>query len=335
MKKEIYISLVIVTFLAGCFIDERGMDPIVPENIEIETDFQNDGQLYFDIATRQMVKSADIYSWDLAFECRPGEFNILLNSAKGMAVYNTHETEFSKIYPEKEYDWNFDHPRGDVDKSGIGEWGDFEFNNPQSYGDIYILHLGYDSNRRPLGMKKFKVHGFARGQYIVQMADLDNSNNFTRFVAKERNFNFSYLSLQDTGSVVEVEPPKQSWDLLITTSIDSILRLSPYDLQLNDDLALSESILVNRFRHEVALDTLNRFENITYFDIDRVGFSPYVNTIGNNWKVWNNTTFTYEISRANRFILSDESETYYALEFLSYEKTSINGSIIRLRLKHL
>lgn len=335
MKKLIVISLLSSLFLGSCFIEEQGMDPIVPENIEIVSDFENEGQLYFDIGTREMVKTSSIYAWDLAFDCRPGHFNILLNSAKGMAVFNTRQTEFTKLFEERDYNWEFDQPRGDLEKTAIGEWGDFSFNNPQSYSEVYILHLGYDSDRRPLGYKKFKVHGFAGSKYIVQMADLNNDNNFTRFIDKNRSFNFSYLSLQDTGYVVEIEPPKETWDIVITPAPDSIYNLSPYDLELSKGLALSESILSNRFRHSVALDTLNRFENITYFDIDRVSFSPQINTIGNNWKVWNENTYTYEISRSNRFIIKDNEDSYYGIEFLSFEKPSINGSIFRFRLKHL
>jgi len=311
------------------------MEPIPPRIIEIRTDLATKGQIYYSLKEDKIIGESGLYDWDLGFDCRYGQFNIIVNSAKGMAAFNTGEKNFDHPYEQRAYPWKFDHPCGDLGMTCIGEWGDFSFDNPQSFENVYIINLGIDRNGTNLGLKKFKIHGFAEKHYLIQIAELDNSNSHSLFIPKKKDYNFTYLSIADTGEIVSIEPPKSSWDFVVSPYLDSTKDESPYNKKITKELSLSEGVLQNRYKRSVALDTLHSFDNISYFDIEDLEFSYFINTIGNRWRKWDQKKFTYEISSENRFIIQDLEGIYYALEFQSYSRIDEEQSLIRFRVKNL
>ena len=170
MKWYFYIGLILA--IQGCFIEEKPLPAIAPFDVQLETDLQGQGQIFFSLKDRQIVAFNSIYDWDLGFSCRSDKFNIILNSAKGMAAYNTDETSFTNEYPDILYPWVYDNPNGSPDSSSIGTWGDFSFSNPQSYEYVYIINLGFGADDKPLGLRKFKVEGCKEGRYKVRFATI-------------------------------------------------------------------------------------------------------------------------------------------------------------------
>ena len=311
------------------------MEPIPPKTIEFRTDIQSKGQIYYSLKDSKIVGESSLYDWDLGFDCRKNDFNIIVNSSKGMAAFNTGDKDFEKPFKHEAYPWKFDHPCGDLGMTCIGEWGDFSFENPQSFENVYILNLGIDREGKKLGLKKFKIHGFASKHYLIQIANLDNTNSYSLVIPKRPDYNFTYLSTRDTGLIVHIEPRKQDWDLVISTYLDSLKDDSPDTKKITNELALSAGVLQNRYKRLVALDTINSFEHLNFFDLNDLEFSHFINAIGNRWKKWDPDSNDYKISKYRQFVLQDLDGFYYAIEFERYQKIDVNKSIIRLRVKNL
>jgi hypothetical protein len=311
------------------------MDPIEPDIIELQMSLKERGQIFYDLKNKKATSYNSIYSWDLAFDCRKKEFNIIVNYAKGMGAYNTGEKSFSFKYPSKDYPWTYDDPCGDLNLTCIGRWGDFNFDNPQSFENVYILHLGFDEGGNAIGLKKFKIHGFTDQHYLIEYADLDNSNAQTFFIPKNPGYNFTYFTMTENGSLVNVEPPKTDWDIMITPYIDSAKYSSPFSTKISPDLALVEGILHNRHLREVAVDTIASFEAISYFDIDRLEFKRNINNIGSRWRWWDKNRETFFMSKENKYVIRDDNEEYYALEFIKFQKITTTTSTLQFKVKNL
>lgn len=322
-------------FLSSCFQKESKVAPIEPQIIEIETELLNRGQVYYNLSTNRIVGFNNISDWDLAFDCRAGAFNILLNNARGMGVYNTGQVEFSKKYRPFDYNWKYDDPGGDPNRSAIGVWGDFNYENPQSFEHVYIVHLGFDGNGKALGMRKFKIHGFSDNHYFVQFADLDNENNHTVFVPKNKDYNYSYVSFQGKGSVVTAEPPRRTWDLCITPFHDTLYSKSPYSIDITERTGISEGVLTNRYTTMCGSIEDVPFDDLNYFDLDRISLQSHVNIMGSKWRSWDELSSSY-ITRPNAvYVLQDINQRYYALEYLEFRKFSSTSGMLRFRIKNL
>jgi len=339
LKTLFNISILILLTLSSCFRDEQPRPelPLFVQNIT--TARESNGQVYYSLKDRKILKSNSIYSWDLAFSCRDGDFEIIVNSAKKMGVNNTRSKEFDVSYqPEhKYYAWTYDHPTGEAKNNCFGAWGDFTFDNPQSFGDVYVVNRGFDKFNLPYQLKKLRIDGFKNNAYEITFADVDGDTFYRLTVPKNDSFNFVYVSLEQSGRVFQLEPYKENWDLLFSNYIDSTRYSNVYTKSdsINSNLTLFDGVLLNPYNHSAAIDTSKGFNAIGFFDVEDFEYLKARNTIGNRWYDWNDKNKKYILSDVKTFVVKHGRLRYYVIEFTDVDKPRRDELQLRFAIKNL
>lgn len=303
-------------------------------SIDVETNLERNGQIFFDLKRRQVVAQNSVYDWDMAFDCRDGEFNIVLNSAKAMAAFNTGIKNFEHKFAIQQYPWKFDHPCGDLNMTCIGEWGDFSFDNPQSYSEVYLINLGIRGIRTPLGFRKVQFIKYQDSSYIFQFAELNGMNGFMDTVKKDPNYNFMYYSFKDSGRIVQIEPPKDDWDILLSPYVDEMREIGPNEIRVNKDFAVYDGLMQNRHAHRVTVDSTRKLNEISYFDMGQYEWSSFTNRIGNSWNRWSSKDSSYHMVKPRTYIIRNE-DRYFLIKFRAYEKMDPFTAKFRFDVKSL
>ena len=334
--KWLNISLVLLLVLPGCFTDEEPIQPLEPHSTELSMYRPLNGQVYYSLKERKVLKQNGVNDWDMAFNCAPGKYDILLNTARGMGSYNTQSKDFNGQYSEEDYPWTFDKCNGQEDQSCLGEWGDFDFENPQSFGDVYLVSLGIDLSGLPSGIVKLRVNGYSDNKYHILIGDLDDRYEREYIIEKNDSFNFVYLSFEK-NKVLNLEPPKNDWDLLFTsyTTPKRGPKSPPLSLSVTKDHELVDGVLMNPYRREISVDTTSSFEDINFFDVEGYQYSDHTNVIGRRWYAWNPEKLEFRITRFNTFILRDDDKNFYALDFTDFRKIQTTRSSTRFIFKSL
>ncbi|MBO6516665.1 MAG: HmuY family protein [Bacteroidia bacterium] len=338
MKKLSYILLFVLLQASSCFTNEEPILPLEPEEIDLRMFKLDSGQVYVNLKDISVMKFNSVEAWDIAFSCAPGRYDILLNSARGMSSYNTESKDFNAQYTVREYPWEYDKCTGAEDQSCLGAWGDFEFDNPQSYGNVYLINLGIDINGEPTGIVKMKVNGYTDNKYSITVGDLDGFAVRHYEVEKNDSFNYVYLSFEKNG-VLKLEPPKNEWDLLFTPyavpANDGGVSPLPIIQQLPNGYELVDGVLLNPYKRQVAIDTNAHFEDIDFFDVESYTYSDSTNAIGHTWYTWYEEYLTFRPSANSSFIIRDADRNFYALKFTSYSPIQTKLSRVKCIFKNL
>jgi methionine-rich copper-binding protein CopC len=125
--------------------------------------------------------------------------------------------------------------------------------------------------------------------YLLTHANLDNSNlqTDTIYTAPYDTKNFVYFSLS-ADSIIDREPASQDWDLLFTQYTD-----------------IAMTYTVTGILHNVGVEVLKdtTVANVTTFsNWISPDYSPYINTLGYNWKTLNQQ-FTYDIEDSTVYFI--------------------------------
>lgn len=339
LKSSLPISLLLVIALTGCFSEELAQKELPPFVEEINLSRDVGGQVYYSLQNRKIMAWNSIYSWDLAFSCKDGEFNILVNSAKKMGIYNTGSRDLDVSYSDnhKNYNWSYDHPNGSINTYCIGSWGDFSFENPQSYGNVYIINRGFDRYNLPYRLKKLRVDGFKNNRYEITFTDVDGMEYEHLSIEKNDSFNFVYVSLENQGKVMHLEPHKNDWDVLLANYIDTGRYHNFYTQSdsVNRYLALFEGMLLNPHQRSAASDTINAFESIGFFDVGNYTYVNDRNIIGNKWYTWDQANNRYILSDRTTYVVRHGDLNYYVVNFMQVTKPRRDEMVLRFAIKNL
>jgi hypothetical protein len=333
MKFIVFISICALT-LTSCFKEEKVALDDPDFLVDLELNLETNGQMFFNLKSRQVVAQNGIYDWDMAFDCRGNKFNVILNSGKAVAAFNTGLKNFSHRFETQIYPWKYDDPCGDLGLTCIGEWGDFSFENPQSYSDVYLLNLGLYGRKTPIGFRKFQFIKFQDSSYVFRFSDLNGKREQTDTIKKDARYNFVYYSFKNGGKQVYIEPAKDNWDIMLGPYLDHARDLGPFDVPVNSELALYDGLTHNRHKHVATIDSVLRPHEISYFEMDQYKWSPFTNQIGNTWNTWSNSDSSYVILQPRTYIVRNE-DRYYLINFKGYSKSGQFASKFRFTVKSL
>lgn len=294
----------ILVFLA-CEKQEIPIQPhesgdVITNSVKLENDYRY--QVFFDLETNKEVARNLKTEWDLAFDCSANSNKVLLNSAKYMRAANTLSTNFAAINDTTGYVFKIDMPSGNIDSTAIGNW---------TPNNVYIIERGFNELGQHLGFCKFEIIVSDANQYQVHFAKLDGTNDFTMIIPKDNDYNFSFLSF--AGSIKNIEPPKEDWDLMFTQ----------YTHYFSDTKTsyLVTGCVTNRHKVLTAQVFNKPFENINLDDVNQYVFYNTINKIGYNWKEYNYNTGVYEIFYDMNYIIKSTEEKYFKLHFIDFYDT--------------
>lgn len=310
MKKALLIAL--IPILGACFKKEIPVDKPVSgatTTSQVELGGNYASQIYYDLETNSILRQNNREVWDLAFEAGDNGFHILLNESRIMAAALSTETDITALTSDAGLTYTWDYHTGNLDSTAIGDW--------QSLGKVYAIDLGTALAGGSLGKKKLKVISVNATEYQIQFADLASTTIQTAIIPKSTTAGFTYFSMTGNGALKDIEPNKETWDLVFTAYCHVFDSHTPYSVV---------GVLSNRFGvkvQEIAIP----FADLKYSDIVESAFEDRINVIGYDWKTYDFDNGTYVVSSNRTFVVKTVLGRYYKLRFVDYyDENGLKGA---------
>lgn len=269
-------------------------------------------QVYYDFTTAKVVKSSPYNIWDLAFESDAEGYHVFINDAKNLFAYNTHLTDLNSVN-ENQIKYRYlstdsmalDKPCGLPDSTAIGAWCDA---NRKSKNEFYIIRLSSQQ------LKKMRILSVTDTNYVVEYGDLDGSTMNTLSITKNSECNYTYFSFDGGGTLVNPEPPKDSWDVVFTYYRHYYNELSlPY---------LVSGVLLNPYKTTGLSDSVTGFEKVNYDFVKDKPFTNHRDVIGYGWKIPHvdmaTGTAVYTIDPLKTYVVKNQQDEYWKIHFLNF-----------------
>jgi hypothetical protein len=316
----IFIPLVFIT--TSCFKEDEKVTPHDPGGVETEViemtkDYRY--QVYYDLASGEAVATNLKKIWDLSFDCAPGGWKILLNTSNFMLAAKTGLTDFNTVMDTVGLTWNFDASSGNEDSLAIGKWVDFQGSDSiKIYTDeVYFINRGYDESGNLRGLRKIVFLEMTDTSFLIRYANPDGTDEQYFTVVKDPAVNYVCFSFDEGGKQLNLEPPKDSWDLLFTqyTTLLYTDEGDPYPYLLT-------GVLTNPHKVTVAQDTLFDFSVIDYELAGEMEYWDLLDEIGYDWKDIqgdvSSGNVTYVIMEGRNYLVQDTEGFYFKLRFISF-----------------
>ena len=304
--------------LSACLKEDKMVKKPTTATVITTIDNIKKHQFYYSLKDSAVVSSNGITDWDLRFDADE-HFNIWLNSSRLMYVADAGAISLDEISLKDGLTFKFDFPSGARDSNAIHNWGDFSLSNPLSLKHTYVLYRGQNENGDSLGFIKFQILDFNANSYTIQFKDLSDVSALphTLVIPKQSEYNYTYVSLNDKGSVVNIEPKKTDWDLWFTFYTARVYNFADglyYPYQVG-------GCLINPYQTTVAFDTTDRFQDMAIVEAAGLTYHHNWDIIGYGWKSFSGigsgsgeyTIFTYVT-----YIIKTQREEYYKIRFLDY-----------------
>lgn len=297
-----YYPLILLALLvASCMKDEipvpkHEAGESISNAVNLGTDYRY--QAYYDFETNTFVHQHEKIAWDLGFECDALGFRIILNSAKAMAASHSNTGTFTSITDTTGSFWKYDVSSGNLDSTAIGDW--------LTEGGVYVLDRGYSHDGIHQGFRKVEFEQINSDSYQIHYAQLDGSDESTHIIQKDSNYNFAFFSFE-TNSVVNIQPPKEDWDLVFGQYSHLFEPTFPY---------LVTGVLSNRNDVEVAEVFDKDFSEIEFEDVNAYTFSSHIDIIGYDWKTF--VGGTYATHAEKNYIVKTTEGLYYKIHFIDF-----------------
>ncbi len=303
MKIKTY-KIIILLFLFSCEKEEIPISLNTSQlnitQINLESNYAK--QVFYNLEQNSIISSNIKTDWDLGFSNEGGVFNIIINSSVFSQIKKINNLLFEEVttIPDS-INWRWDDP-SNYNNTAIGNTWDNSI--------TYILDLGFDNDGNARGYKKFKVDTFSNNYYIITFSNLNNSELRTVQIPKNENIQYSRLSL--SSETIISSPNKKNWDLLF----------SQYTHLFNDPITpayLVTGVLINQQNEiEVAIDSINFFNDISFSNINDYIFYKNQDLIGYNWKSFNFESGYYIINSNINYIIKNTEGRYYKLRFIDF-----------------
>jgi hypothetical protein len=309
MKKGLLIALIPV--LSACFKKEIPVEKPVSgaatAQVELGGNYAN--QIYYDLETNSVLRQNNREVWDLAFEAGENGFHILLNESRVMAAALSSETDINALTSDAGLTYTWDFHTGNLDSTAIGNW--------ESLGRVYAIDLGTGLSGVSLGKKKLKVLSVSNTEYQIQFADLNSTSAHTFTVPKSSTAGFTYFSMTGSGTLIDIEPAKETWDLVFTAYCHVFDEHTPYSVV---------GVLSNRYGVKVQEVSIP-FVDFKHSDIVESAFEDRINVIGYDWKTYDFDNGTYVVSSNRTFVVKTVNGRYYKLRFIDYyDQNGVKGA---------
>lgn len=269
-----YIHILLFVFLSSCFKPDEQVPKIWYQQAQVHLDIEKSPATYLDLDNLSKSPELAEQNWQLKFQNTADGWSIYLNALEHVAVHNTKETDFDKVdhtYFNLDIPWQIDVPTFSGLYPAIGTWGDFNFPNPKSFKNVYLISWT-DGNTS--FVDKIQILDATEEAYHIRYSRLDGGDIKSVWITKEQNHTHSYFSLLDGRQVSGVEPSLDNWDICFTYFSDSISSHSlPQVLEtINTDFGIYHGALINYERNKICVDSTSSFEDIDYFYASKLKF---------------------------------------------------------------
>lgn len=291
---------------------------VAAQSVTVSTAPQNAEQVYYRLSDDAQT-SALLSSWDIAFEITGITGSVLVNTAKGMAVYKAPYTvaQWDQLdtlglaagWPEQqnsEVNWSSGALNQGLTPNPFDlGWGIYDFTDHSITGDSLFVFRMADG-----AYKKFMVNGFAAptNSFTFTLADLDGGAEQVGTLDRSdfAGKNFGYYSFA-TASTLDLEPLAADWDLLFTKYKGFVTQPFPAFYPV-------VGVLQNRLVTAQQVDGVPTGEA----QWDGGAMSTDMNVIGFDWKTFNMGTFSWEYAQDRTYFVKDRTSNIWKLVFTGY-----------------
>lgn len=313
---KLFILLFFAIVLVSCEKKEKPIAPYDRGNVastEVSLGSNYQYQIYYSLNKQQTVKSVDRLDWDLAFDCSNNHI-ILTNNGRGIYIAKTDKTNLSDIMDTVGYKFYWGQPSLNSDSLAFGQWW-------KSLPKVFIINMGYNQFGKAIGFIKCIPELLADNSLKLTYCSIESNAPQTINIKKDSRFNFNFVSLLN-NKIVEIEPPKETWDLLFTQYV-KLLFSPPYPATRNYEVV---GVIVNNSRIETGFNFKQSFKDINSSQIPD-SFYTTRDAIGFSWKWFDIGANSYTVYPAMNFILKASDGFYYKLHFLDfYDDKGVKGN---------
>jgi hypothetical protein len=230
------------------------------------------------------------------------------------------EVPFGLAYDTTGLLMSFDKSDGNPDSTAIDVWFKITDNDTVSNGHVYAISRGLDDYGNPLGLVQVIFDSLKNGTYYFRHAPLGGGPVTAAQVSGNNMVHYIWYSFVNS-KVVELEPEKNSYDLLFTQYTTMLYTDEgiPYPY-------LVTGVLINRQGILVAKDTTHPFQEITKDLIPDLTFSKTLDVIGYEWKDYSFSSGVYTVLPNLSYIIRNNTGYLYKLRFIGfYDKNGAKG----------
>jgi hypothetical protein len=320
--KQSAICFIIFSFITvACFEEDQRVPPY-PGKVSTITDSVQTHVSYFDFETNRVVRTVEIQSWQLGFECGATGWHIITNSGANWFIYNTEQSELDAVLSMPEsIDNLYDMPSYFPDSTAVGDWTIPTVNGNTYTDDIYLL--GYHNRDRFTLIRQVIFQEVNDTSYRFFFKDNDEGISDTVTILKNDTVNYVYFSF-DQNKQVSLEPDKTTWDLAFGPYYDLATLFGstiPY---------LVGGSFLNLWQTEATLDSVSPFDAIHAEMIGGYQFTSQRDIPGYRWKgvtvdVTGGGSATYAVKTNYNYIFHTAGDNYFKLKFLSYTLDGHSG----------
>ncbi len=318
----VFISLFVSVFFSSC--EKKEIPVVLPPkgtatHARIDLGENYLIQIYYDLETGTVVKTSDLFSWDLALESSGEGYHVFMNGGKNVLINATGKTNFADVSDanvsttniNNDGTWKYDDPDGQKGNTGVGEWRD-------ASGNCQVYVVSADST-----FYKFQLVSVDEKEYTMKFGSLNSTTPQTITIPKNSGFNYAYFSCKNTNHVVTPEPPKADWDLVFT-------RYRHVYKDLQNFKYIVTGALLNPNKMIGARDSVSGFANIKVSTLPDLDFVPNRDVIGFDWKSYDYTAggdARYIVNPNKCFVIKNAQNQLWKIHFLDYYSvTGTKGS---------
>jgi len=286
------------------------------------SDYQQ--QLYFDLTSGELQANHRRDAWDLGLSADGLHPNIFVNPAMLMAVAPTASTNFNQNFDPSNFE--FEHER--VQRIYTRAWMQSDFDaDAKPQGEVFLIDLGLDMRNRARGYRKLQIVNYEAGRYQLRLANLDGGEESLLDLQTDPVANNQYISFANPDSLLNLEPPKEDWDLLFTRYMELL-----WDGQDSLDYSVT-GVLLNPHAGRAYLDTNLSKLGISYQSVSREDYqaplmSSKTDAIGYDWKYFNLDESSYKLRPGYIYFIEDQVGQVYRLRFIGfYDGAGSKGAV--------
>ncbi|MEM6515769.1 MAG: HmuY family protein [Bacteroidota bacterium] len=296
-------------------------------------------QVFVDLSENLITESRrDV--WDLAFYSGD-QFRVRINNSLYMFAGQLSVTDIDAVSESDsevqnlQGQMNFilpgstefiDDIEGDINNTAIAE-----ISADDNENNVYLVRMGFEiGTTQPDEIGTVEISGDERGwkkirvlrsgnDYLLQFADLNDTNHDEVIISKSTGYNFTYYSMVNDQTPF-VEPEKEGWDMCFTVSTTATPLFGSDELVV---YGFSDFNLTNRLgnvaSYEVEIANIS-YDDFSLSDFEENNLNTSHRTIGSNWRsVFNGGSVNQDVY----YILRDSESNTYKLKFLGM--TNENG----------
>lgn len=329
MIKKFSIVAVLVILLAcekeedllpGRFLtDQVGQADMISRN---GVDYQM--QLYFDMSSGTLKASNRRDAWDLALGCDMDNPNAFVNPAMTLAVATTGSTDFGQTFNPSDYEFKYERSYRFFTRGWMSE----DMQKGNSGKQVFLVDMGRTINNQSRGYKKIQVVSLDDKGYDLKISDLNNSHLVETRIDVNSNYSHLYISLEKPDSVMQLEPPRDDWDLHFTKYMERLFDGS-------DTLDYSVTgCMINPYMTQAYFDTISSLDSTVSYaslrleDVDETQLTDRQDVIGHDWKYFDLDAGAFLVHGNRNFFVRDNTGTTYRMRFTGFYDNSGNKGAV-------